>query len=266
MTRQATTLLLLALAACGDPAADRERVLLVTTTSVESSGLLDQILERYHADQDRFRLATTAVGSGAALEIGRRGDADVLLTHDPVGEAWFMAEGHGTEQGLIMRNDFIIAGPPADPAGVRGMTDVDEALRRIAAGGRFVSRGDDSGTHRRELRLWDEAGLDPRRTRPDWYIEAGTGMGETLQMADQLQAYLLTDRSTFRYLESMIDLEPLVQGVPPLENPYSYTLPASPLNPEGARDFVDWLRGPGQDLIRRYGVERFGDPLFDPAG
>lgn len=252
--------------ACGGPDADRERVLLVTTTSVEASGLLDELLEAYHASQQRYRLAPTAVGSGAALEMGRRGDADLLLTHDPAGEARFVAQGHAAGHGPIMMNRFLLAGPPDDPAGVAGVTDPAAALRRVAgAGGPFVSRGDDSGTHARELALWREAGLSPRESRPGWYVEAGTGMGETLQMSSQLGAYTLTDRGTFLHLRTALRLEPLLEGAPGLENRYSWILPRDPTNPEGARDLLAWLRGPGQAVIAEYGAATFGEPLFVPT-
>lgn len=265
MTQRATTLLLtLALAACGgDSTPDRERVLLVTTTSVEGSGLLDALTAAYHDAQGRYHLSTTAVGSGAALELGRRGDADVLITHDSAGEATFVAAGHAAEQGPVMMNDFLLVGPVGDPAGARG-DDAVAALRAIAAhGAPFISRGDDSGTHTRERSLWAAAGIDPAAVAG--YVESGTGMTETLQMADQLEGYTLTDRGTFRNLRARLDLVPLTAGDPMLLNPYSYTIPRRARNEAGARDFVRWLRGPGQQVIGRHGLERFGEPLFAPT-
>lgn len=263
---RATAAILFAVVACAGPGADRERVLLVTTTSVEASGLLDELLQAYHASQERYRLAPTAVGSGAAMEMGRRGDADLLLTHDPAGEARFIGEGHAAGHGPIMMNRFLIAGPRADPAGVARATDAADALRRIAdAGAPFVSRGDDSGTHARELELWREAGLAPRESRPGWYVEAGSGMGETLQMASQLGAYTLADRGTFLHLRSSLRLEPLIDGGDRLENHYSWILPRDAVNPDGARDLLAWLRGPGQAVIAEYGTAAFGEPLFRPT-
>ncbi|NIP78119.1 MAG: solute-binding protein, partial [Gemmatimonadetes bacterium] len=239
---------LAAAVACGG--SGRERVLLVTTTTVESSGLLETLVEAYQASQDRYRLSVTAVGSGAALEIGRRGDADLLLTHDPTGEARFMAEGYGTEQGPVMRNQFVVAGPGEDPAGVRAVADLAAALARIAATeSPFISRGDESGTHRKEAELWRRAGLEPMRARPAWYVESGSGMGETLRIADQRGAYILTDRGTFRHLAGGLRLELLARGDPPEANPYRYTVPRDPPNPAGARDLKEWLLGPGQDVI-----------------
>lgn len=220
----------------------------------------------FHEDHPGLRIVATAVGSGAALELGRRGDADVLLTHDPAGEARFMAEGHGKSQELVMMNQFLLVGPESDPAGVAGTTDVASALGAIAAAsGRFLSRGDDSGTHRKERQLWREAGLSPWSTRPAWYVEAGLGMAETLQMAGQLSAYALTDEATFHHLRPVLHLVPLVGSDPRLRNPYSYTLPRRQRNPEGARVVAGWLLGPGQAVIARHGVEEHGAPLFHPV-
>ncbi len=257
---------LLSCAPASDDAARTERVLLVTTTTVEDSGLLDVLTRAYHASQDRYRLATTAVGSGAALEMGRRGDAHVLLTHDPAGEARFMAAGHGVEQGPVMRNEFVIAGPESDPAGVAGAPDLARALARIAGSGAlFISRGDDSGTHRRELDLWRRAGVPADRRTAGWYVEGGLGMAEALRMADQRVAYVLTDSGTLRHLSEGLGLVPLVRGEPSEENVYQYTIPVRPAPGEGARDFVDWLMGPGQAVIARYGADGFDAPLFLPA-
>lgn len=257
---------LLALLTACSPSDGRERIVLVTTTTVEGSGLLDLLVESYHAHQDRYRLSTTAVGSGAALELGRRGDGDLLITHDPVDEARFMADGHAVAQGPVMRSEFLLAGPRNDPAGVRGSTDLAAGLARIAdAGARFTSRGDDSGTHRKERELWHRTGRNAAPTDASWYTEAGSGMAETLRIADQRSAYVLADRSTFRHLAELLDLDALARGAPPELNPYQYTIPAGARNPEGARDFVTWLGGPGRAIIGDYGVARFGEPLFLPA-
>ena len=273
MTRSALGVLTatVALAGCGDGAPGQrepatQRTLLVTTTTVEASGLLDALVTAYHAAQDSYRLSVTAVGSGAALELGRRGDADLLITHDPVGEAAFMEAGHGAAQGPLMKNEFIVVGPPEDPAGAAGMTDLAAALERIAdAGAPFVSRGDGSGTHRRERQLWSRVGRAPWEPRPSWYIESGSGMDETLRIADQRDAYALSGRSTYLYLRHGLGLEPLARGNPPEVNAYQWTLPSPPIHPEGARALRDWLVGPGQDVIASYGVEEFGDPLFTPT-
>lgn len=258
--------LLMLLGACGPAAVGPERILLVTTTTVEGSGLLDALVSAYHASQDRYRISTTATGSGAALELGRRGDADLLLTHDPRGEARFMAQGHGTEQGPVMRNQYVVVGPPEDPAKVRGETDLARALSLIAeSGATFISRGDDSGTHRSELSLWDRAGRREREDRPGSHVETGSGMAETLRVADQRRAYTLTDSGTFRHLAPGLEMEILAAGDPPEINLYRYTLPERPRSPEGARDFLAWLQGPGQSVIASYGRARFAQPLFHPA-
>jgi tungstate transport system substrate-binding protein len=252
--------------ACSGPDPARERVLLVTTHSVEDSGLLEALTTAFHADHPHLRLSTTAVGSGAALEMGRRGDADVLLTHDPRGEAAFMAAGDGAERGLVMENDYLIVGPPADPAGIAGSSDAVAALRAIAAAeAGFLSRGDDSGTHRKERELWQAAGLEPWAGRVGWYREAGLGMAETLQTGTQLQAYLLADEATWRHLETGVHLAPMVTSDARFRNPYSYVVPRRPVNAQGARDLVDWLTGPGQGVIARYGAETYGRPLFRPT-
>lgn len=253
-------------AACvgGDP--PPERVLLVTTTTVEGSGLLEHLLAAYHASQSRYQVAATAVGSGAALELGRRGEGDLLLTHDPEGEALFMAEGHGTEQGPVMENEFVLAGPSDDPAGIDGMTDLAAAMDAIArAGAPFISRSDESGTHHREKRLWEEVGRSPTSARTDWYVSAGSSMDETLRIASQRRGYVLTDLATFEHLRPRLGLRLVARGTPPVVNRYTYTLPVDPRNPEGAHDFLDWLLGPGQAVIAEYGVDRFGDPLFRPT-
>ena len=255
------------LPACGPSADARERVVLVTTTTVEGSGLLEVLVEAYHQSQDRYRLSTSAVGSGAALELGRRGDADVLLTHDPTGEAAFLAAGHGSEQGPVMHNEFVLAGPSADPAHVAGLTDLATAFDRIAeTDATFVSRADDSGTHRKELELWRRASREADGERTSSYVESGSGMTETLRIASQRGGYVLTDIGTFRHMAPDLDLQLLVRNQPPEPNRYQYTLPADPARPQGARDFIDWLRGPGQRVLADYGTARFGEPLFTPAG
>jgi tungstate transport system substrate-binding protein len=258
-------LLLILLTACSGPE-PRERLLLVTTHSVEDSGLLEALADAFHEARPDIRLMVTAVGSGAALEMGRRGDADVLLTHDPDGERRLLEEGHITDQGPVMANRYVIVGPPSDPVGLAGGTDAVAALRSVAeGGGRFLSRGDDSGTHRKERQLWGAAGLSPWVDRPAWYIEAGLGMAETLHTGAQLGAYLITDESTFLHLADRLGLAPMVRSDPLLANPYAFSVPTHPRNPEAARAFVAWLTGPGQRIIAAYGVERFGDSLFRPA-
>jgi tungstate transport system substrate-binding protein len=258
------SLSLVGLTQCSTPEGDR--LLLVTTHSVEDSGLLEVLAQGFHDARPDIRLLVTAVGSGAALQMGRRGDADVLLTHDPEGERRLLDEGYASDQGAVMANRYLIVGPAADPVELAGGTDAVAAFRAVAAGGaRFLSRGDDSGTHRKERELWRAAGVAPWAERPAWYVEAGLGMAETLHTGAQMGAYLLTDEATFRHLQDRVQLEPLVRSDPRLLNPYAYTVPARPRNPEAAAAFVAWLMGPGQRIIARYGAEQFGEPFFKPA-
>lgn len=259
------------LAGCASETQHRDRVLLVTTTSVEGSGLLDAVAGAYEDSQDRYRLATTAVGSGAALEIGRRGDADILITHDPSGEARFEAAGYAAELGPLMWNEYLIVGPADDPAGIADVNDLAVAFDRIAgASALFISRGDDSGTHRMEQELWARAGRPDlagdtmeSEARGRWYVDAGAGMAEALRMAEQRQAYVLTDSGTFGHLAATLDLALLARGDPLAINRYQYTVPERSMNPDGARDFLQWLRGPGRAVISDFGVARFGEPLFN---
>lgn len=259
---------LLAGAACGsedgaDRGAtppDRGNLLLATTTSTRDSGLLDELLPSFE-ERSGCTVKTIAVGSGEAIELGERGDADVLLVHSPAAEEEFMAAGHGATREPVMHNDFVIVGPPADPAGVKGMDDAVAALERIAsAEAPFASRADESGTHAKELALWEEAGIDPGGA---WYVETGQGMGETLTIASQKEAYTLSDRGTYlatRGLES----ELLVEGGASLLNPYHViTVRGEKVNRPCARAFARWITARAvQRRIAEFGVEEYGEPLF----
>jgi tungstate transport system substrate-binding protein len=259
------------------------RLVLATTTSTQDSGLLDVILPdfetRYGADVE-----VIAVGTGQSLELGRNGDADVVLVHARQLEDTFVAEGYGINRQDVMYNDFIIVGPASDPAGVKGMTDAAAALTKIAeSGSPFISRGDDSGTHTKEQSLWqatqvpliDAASIQSadktyKRPEGDWYLSIGQGMGPTLTMSNEQQAYTLSDRATYlaRKLEGL-DLEILVEGDSRLFNPYGVIM----VNPEkhptvnvaGAQAFTDWITSlETQQLISQFGVEEFGQSLFIP--
>ncbi len=243
-------------------------IILATTTSTADSGLLDALAPRFLAETG-LTLKPIAVGSGAALELGERGEADVLLVHSPAAEQAFMDEGFGTERRTIMYNDFIIVGPPSDPAQVAEASSSVDAMTRIAnAGAVFVSRGDDSGTHALEKRLWESAGITPGGA---WYTESGTGMGDTLNIASERDGYTISDRGTFLSLRDRLALEILFEGDPALLNIYHVILlnpensPA--INSEAGRVFLDFMLEPAtQQFIGGFGVEEFGEPLFTPCG
>jgi len=249
---------------CGACTAERPTPLIVaSTTSTQDSGLLDVLVPAFERTHPEFSVKVIAVGSGEALAIGARGDADMLLVHSPRAESTFVAEGHGTGHLPIMRNDFVLIGPPSDPAGVAESTGVTHALLRIAASGSsFISRGDHSGTHARELRLWKAAGVIPHG---DWYDEVGQGMGATLQITSERGAYTLTDRATFLTHGRGLKLKVLVSGDPLLRNVYSVIQVTGAAHPEGGRALADWLRSPaGRRVIAEFGREKFGGSLFTP--
>jgi len=238
-------------------------IILASTTSTQDSGLFDELIPAFEAAYPAYTVKVVAVGTGEALELGRNKDADVLLVHAPASEEEFVAEGYGTERREVMYNDFIIVGPADDPAGISGMEDAAAALAQIAeAQADFISRGDDSGTHKKELSLWEAAGIQPSG---DWYQEVGQGMGEALRIASESQAYTMADRATYLNLMDTLQLDILVEGDDALFNQYGVIPVTDATNPEGAQAFADWITSTeGQDLIAQYGVERFGQPLFTP--
>lgn len=240
-----------------------QRIILASTTSTEDSGLFEELIPAFEAAHPEYSVQVIAVGTGEALELGRRTDADVLLVHSPAAEEAFVAEGYGTERREVMYNDYIIVGPADDPAGVRDLDDVVEALKKITdAGVTFVSRGDDSGTHKKELELWNLAGIDPD---PETYLNAGQGMGEVLRVTNERQGYTLTDRATYLFLLQILDLEILVEGDERLFNQYGVIPVVGARSDTGARAFADWITSPeAQAFIANYGVDRFGKPLFTP--
>ena len=258
------TLAVTAFAACGDAEPDPVRLRLATTTSTENSGLLAEILPPFEA-KERIDVERIAVGTGAALKLGMNGDADILLVHARAREDKFVAEGYGIDRRDIMWNDFVILGPPEDPAGVRGMTEAPAALRKIAdAQAVFVSRGDDSGTHTREKALWAKAG-----GRTDWedYLSAGRGMGACLNMAHEKKGYVLADRGTFLAYAKKIELDVLVEGDAGLRNPYGAMLVNPEKHPhvkvEAARKLLEYLTSvEGQKRIGDFRKE--GKILFHP--
>jgi len=236
---------------------------LATTTSTRDSGLLDVLLPVFER-MYRCRVDVVAVGTGAALKLGEAGDADVLIVHAPEAEAAFMAAGHGVRREQFMYNQFVLLGPRDDPAGVRGLPP-PVALRRIAQSkARFVSRGDQSGTHQKELALWKAAALSPQW---DQYLESGQGMGPTLVMADQMRAYVLADMGTYLKFRDKIDLEPLAAPAQCMRNPYAVIVVDPEKHPRADRRLADaladFLLSPrAQQLIAEYRV--CGEPLFHP--
>jgi len=258
----------LATAACSDPIADEGDLLLVTTTSLRDSGLLSALLPVFQ-ERTGVRPQVIAVGSGAALRMGRDGNADVLLTHAPEGEEALVASGAAVSRTTVMENYFVIAGPPEDPAGVRAEKSPADAIRRIAdASAQFISRGDDSGTHRREVALLREAGLDPAGGWPG-FVSSGAGMGQTLQIAGERRAYVLSDIGTFLAFRERIELESLSQPAPSLRNVYSVLRIApdrfDPARAERAAQFEAFMiDAKTQRQIADFGRERFGRPLFRP--
>lgn len=246
-------------------------ILLATTTSTRDAGLLDSLLPVFERETG-YRVKVVAVGSGQALALGRRGDADVVLSHAPEAEHALADSGYLLRRRLVMHNDFLIVGPAADPAGLRGMTDAVAALGRIAAArALFVSRGDRSGTNLLELRLWKLAAIEPpvAGEQGGWYFDAGQGMAATLQMADEKRAYTITDRATYLAWRDRVQLVPLAEGDAVLYNVY-HVMEVNPrnaprVNARGARALADWFVAPAtQRLIGAFGTSRFGQSLFVP--
>ncbi|MFO1435272.1 MAG: substrate-binding domain-containing protein [Gammaproteobacteria bacterium] len=242
-------------------------ITLASTTSTQNSGLFDYLLPKF-TEKFGIEVRVVAVGTGQALKLGENGDADVLLVHDKAGELKFVKQGYGVNRREVMYNDFVIVGPKSDPAGVRGSKDAVDSLRHIAnSESNFISRGDDSGTNRQELRLWDEAGIDARASSGKWYKEVGAGMGATLNTAAGVEAYTLTDRATWMSFKNRASLKLLVEGDKRLFNQYAII----EINPAihktvkvaEAKQFADWLVSPeGQKVIGEYMID--GQVLFHP--
>jgi len=249
-------------AACGD---DRD-LILGTTTSTENSGLLDVLVPMFE-ETNGYSVKVIAVGSGAAMQLGERGDADVLLVHSPAAEAAFVEAGFGVERARVMFNDFVIAGPSEDPAGIAGTGDAAAAMKAIhETGASFISRGDDSGTHAKERALWAAADLDVP-TGESWYAETGQGMGATLTIAAETQAYTLTDRATWFVVVRPDELPIQTEGDEVLFNVY-HVIVVNPdehdgLSIDAARRFRSFLLEPAtQETISAFGVEEHGQSLF----
>lgn len=263
-------MLSLALTACGsEESADVEvtDLIVASTTSTQDSGLFDELLPAFEAAYPEYRVKVNAVGTGEALKLGEKCDADVVLVHAPDSEKKFVADGFGAERREVMYNDFVIVGPVEDPAGIDGSEDAVAAFAAIAASeAPFITRGDDSGTNKAELKLWGNAGLD--EPAGEWYRNIGQGMGETLTVASETGSYTLADRGTWLSMRDRLPgLKIVVEGDPALFNQYG-VIPVSPdncpeANHDGAAAFMEWLvSDEGQALIGGYGEDRFGQPLF----
>jgi len=257
----------LAPAAWAAPA--QKNLILATTTSTQDSGLLDVLIPLFEKQTGYF-VKTISVGSGQAMKMGEKGEADVLLVHSPDAEKTFMAQGFGVNRRLVMHNDFLILGPANDPAKIRGAKTASEAFKRIAqSGALFLSRGDNSGTHAKEKGLWKASGIAPEGQK--WYQQTGLGMGETLNVAAEKHGYLLADRGTYLALNKKrhLGLEILVAGEPKLLNIY-HVIEVNPakwpkVNHPGAQAFGDFMVAPAtQGIVGHFGTKEFGSPLFFP--
>jgi tungstate transport system substrate-binding protein len=245
----------------------QKNVILATTTSTQDSGLLDILIPQFEKKTGYF-VKTIAVGSGQAMAMGAKGEADVLLVHSPAAEKKFMADGNGVERRLVMHNDFIILGPPSDPAGIKGTKKASEAFKKIAASGKiFMSRGDNSGTHAKEKDIWKAAGVKYEGEK--WYQQTGLGMGQTLAVAAEKKTYTLADRGTYLALKKGLGLDILVEGDGILLNIY-HVIEVNPkkwpkANFAGGKAFGDFMVSKEtQAVIKTFGVEKFGSPLFFP--
>jgi len=257
----------LALGLSGAVQAQDQFIVVQSTTSTQNSGLFDHILPIFQ-DKTGIEVRVVAVGTGQAIKNAENGDGDVLFVHAKAAEEKFVAEGHGLQRSDVMYNDFILVGPPNDPAGIAGTTDIVAALTKIAeTGATFASRGDDSGTHKAELKLWKEAGIDAAAASGDWYRETGSGMGATLNTGTAMGAYVLTDRATWISFGNKGDYQIAVEGDTRLFNQYGIILvnPAKHENvkAEAGQAFIDWvLSAEGQQAIADYKID--GQQLFFP--
>jgi len=253
--------------AMATPAGSKD-LILATTTSTQDSGLLDVLVPAFE-EATGYSVKTVAVGSGQAIEMGEQGNADVLLVHSPAAEKELVAAGYGIDRRLVMHNSYLIVGPPADPAKIKGLTSAVDAFTAIAGSeSTFVSRGDESGTHTKELGYWKKAGITPQGA---WYIETGQGMAATLQVTSEKIGYTLTDIATWLATQEKLDLESLVTDDPSLLNPY-HVIQVNPekipkVNAAGGNAFADFLlSAEAQAMIGEFGVDEFGQQLFIPDG
>ena len=268
LLRITTLISVLAVLAWGTVAlAAPKTVILATTTSTQDSGLLDVLVPQFQKESG-FQVKTISVGSGQAMKMGEKGEADVLLVHSPDAEKKFMADGFGTTRRLVMHNDFIIVGPANDPAKVKSAGSAAEALKQIAQSGQvFASRGDNSGTHAKEKSLWKAAGINPEGQK--WYQQTGLGMGQTLNVAAEKKGYTLTDRATYLALKKSVGMTILSEGDNKLLNIYHVIEINSTkwpkVNVAGGKAFADFMVAKKtQEIIGSFGVDKYGAPLFFP--
>jgi tungstate transport system substrate-binding protein len=251
----------------GTALAGTRTIILATTTSTQDSGLLDLLVTAFEKESG-YQVKTISVGSGQAMKMGEKGEADVLLVHSPESEKKFMTDGFGSRRRLVMHNDFVIAGPPADPARVKSASGSVEALKRISrSGALFVSRGDNSGTHAKEKMLWKKADINPEVQK--WYQQTGLGMGHTLNVAAEKKGYALTDRATYLTLKNGLGLVILSEGDSMLLNIY-HVIEINPsrwprVNTAGGKAFADFMVSrKTQEQIGRFGIDKYGASLFFP--
>jgi len=267
LLRMTTLASIMATLVCGSAAlAASKSVILATTTSTQDSGLLDVLVPLFEKENG-IQVKTISVGSGQAMKMGEKGEADVLLVHSPAAETKFMSEGYGISRRLVMHNDFVVVGPRADPAGIKG-TKAADAMKRISqSSALFISRGDNSGTHAKEKGLWKAAAVNPDGQK--WYQQTGLGMGQTLNVAAEKKGYTITDRATYLSLKKGLNLDILVEGDGKLLNVY-HVIELNPvkspkINAQGGKAFADFMVAKKtQEIIGRFGVDKYGAPLFFP--
>jgi tungstate transport system substrate-binding protein len=247
--------------------AQQKNIILATTTSTQDSGLLDVLIPVFEKNTGYF-VKTIAVGSGQAMAMGQKGEADVLLVHSPAAEKKFLAEGYGVNRRIIMHNDYVVIGPPTDSAKIKGIKLASEAFKKIAtANALFMSRGDNSGTHAKEKAIWNAAGVKPEGEK--WYQQTGLGMGQTLNVAAEKKGYTLADRGTYLALKKNLGLDILAEGDAILLNVY-HVIEVNPakwpkVNAAGAKAFADFMVSKEtQEIIKTFGVDKYGSPLFFP--
>ena len=260
-------LLISGTAYAAEGAKTQKNIILATTTSTQDSGLLDTLIPIFEKKTGYF-VKTIAVGSGQAMAMGQKGEADVLLVHSPAAEKKFMEENLGVNRRIVMHNDFVIVGSPADPAKIKGLKSATEAFKKIAASEAvFMSRGDNSGTHAKEKDIWKKSEMNPEGQK--WYQQTGLGMGQTLSVAAEKKTYTLTDRGTYLSLKKGLGLDILVEGDAVLLNIY-HVIQVNPakwskVNAAGAQAFADFMVSPEtQAIINTFGIDKFGSPLFFP--